>query len=658
VQALLDTLDQGVCVFDGELHMVACNRRFVELLAVPAELTAPGTPFSELARHLGRRDGIEGAALDELVAARVRAAAQCRRFYAERTAPDGRLLAAQTSPLPDGGFVTVYSDISERGVAETVSAARTIELEARVNQRVVELRQANEELRQNLLRLEEASAARAQSEARLRLITDALPAAIAYVDGEHRLGFANRRAAEMLGRPRQEVTGRDVRELFGHKIMTELEPHFDKAFSGDEATFEHNYTAPDGKSGITRNILIPERDADGGVVGLFVLALDVTEEKRAERALHEAQKMSAIGQLAGGLAHDFNNLLTIIVGNLASLEDHIASELTHEYVSPAVRASYRGVDITRRLLAFAKQQSLESLPIDVAALIGTTAQLLRRSLPSNITIQHSHDGDWAALADPAQLENALVNLSLNARDAMREGGVLTFRTTPARIGDGEDDRLPAGEYVSITVSDTGTGIAPELQARIFEPFFTTKPFGTGSGLGLSMVFGFARQSGGDIRLVSDVGKGTRVTLLLPRASGTVSAVAPAEELAVVGGSDELVLLVEDDHDVRHAVRRQLLELGYRVLEARDGDDAEALLESASEIAILVSDIMMPGSLDGLTLAERARRALPNVKIVLISGSARFSDYAERHDWLDESMILHKPFGRDDLARALARRVAP
>jgi PAS domain S-box-containing protein len=658
MQTVLDTLDQGVSVFDGELRLVAWNRRFVELLAVPEQLAGQGTRFEELVRFFAQRDGLGAAAIEELVEQRLRAAAQCRRFYTERTTPEGRILAAQTNPLPDGGFVTVFTDISERGQVESLTTARTIELEARVNQRVLELRNANEELRHNLRRLEEASAARAQSEARLRLITDAVPAAIGYVDEERRLIFANRRFAEMFTRTSEQVIGHGMRELFGHKIMSELAPHIDKAFHGQAESFEHNYTMPDGRSGTTRNILIPERADDGQVLGLFVLSLDVTEEKRAERALNEAQKMSAIGQLAGGLAHDFNNLLTVIVGNLSSLEDHIDPALVREYVKPAVRASYRGVDITRRLLAFARQQSLEPLPVDVSAAVAATAQLLRRSLPSNITIHCDGDGDgWAALADPAQLENAIVNLALNARDAMNpDGGVLTIRIASTTISDGSDERLPDGDYVSISVSDTGAGIAPEIQARIFEPFFTTKPFGTGSGLGLSMVFGFARQSGGDIRLVSEVAKGTRVTLLLPRANGVVSVTAPPEdeETPVTGSSDELVLLVEDDPEVRRSVRRQLLELGYRVLEARDGDDAEVLLQSAPEISIMVSDVIMPGSKNGLALADRVRRAMPGLRIVLISGSTMISDYVHDHDWLNESMVLHKPFGREELARALAR----
>jgi len=314
-----------------------------------------------------------------------------------------------------------------------------------------------------------------------------------------------------------------------------------------------------------------------------------------------------------------------------------------------VRASRRGGDITRRLLAFARQQPLEPCPIDVAGLIAATAQLLRRTLPATIEICCTDDGDgWPALADAAQLENAVVNLALNARDAMADGGALTIHTGYRCIGDGA--RVAAGDYVCITVTDTGTGIAPEVQGRIFEPFFTTKPFGSGSGLGLSMVFGFARQSRGDVAIDSELGRGTAVTLLLPRAVGRAPVEAAPEHVAAVAAGDELVLLVEDDTDVRQAVRRHLLELGYQVLEARNGDDAQSLLSAASQISALVSDVVMPGAINGFGLAEQARRLVPGIRIVLMSGFASPGPGASAA--FDEKLVLHKPFGKDDLARAL------
>jgi PAS domain S-box-containing protein len=658
-QAALDNLDQGVCIFDGALRLQACNRRFVDLLTLPAALVDAGVHFADLMRHLVERGdfGLVHGDVDEIVARRVEAAQRGARFYSERTTRDGRVLAVRASPLPSDGFVVVYTDITERSLAEAFTVERHNELEARVNQQILELRTVNEELRANLRRLEEASAARAVSEARLRLICDAIPAAIAYIDDRRTVGFANRRFGELFGRRSDQLIAKSVRKIFGKKLWSELSPHLDKAFLGRPETFEHTYRPQKDTATITRNILVPELADGGRVLGLFVLSLDVTEEKRAERALHEAQKMSAIGQLAGGLAHDFNNLLTIIVGNLGALNERVDGETAEEYVAPAVRASHRGVDITRRLLAFARQQSLEPSPVDVSAAIAATAQLLRRSLPSSIAIDCSAAGPgWPALVDPAQLENAIVNLALNARDAMPEGGVLAFATAYERVGD--DARIAPGEYVSITVSDSGAGIAPEILSRVFEPFFTTKPFGSGSGLGLSMVFGFVRQSRGDIRIVSEVGKGTSVTLFLPRAEDVVS-VVPVVSAARAGdrgdgaaaaGRDQLVLLVEDDPDVRHAVRRQLVELGYQVLEARDGEDARALLAAAAPISALVSDVVMPGAVNGLGLAAEARQLIPGIRIVLMSGFTNFA--SSGHGWFDEKQVLRKPFDKEELARAL------
>jgi signal transduction histidine kinase len=534
LQGGLDRLAQGVSIFDGTLRLVAWNRRFVQLLSLPESLIGYGVEFAAIVRHLAERGELGPGDADAHVARRVLAARQRLRFYVERTTREGRIVAAQTDPLPGGGFVTVYTDVTERSQAETLTQARSDELEARVNQRTLELRTANEALLDKVRELEAAAAARDQ----------------------------------------------------------------------------------------------------------------------VEQALREAQKLSAIGQLAGGLAHDFNNLLTVVVGSLGALRDRLDGPLVDEYVAPGLRASYRGVDITRRLLAFARQQSLEPTAIDVSGLLAGTVQLLRRSLPSNITLDCSAEPDgWPALVDAAQLENAVVNLALNARDAMPDGGSLTIRTSFRHLGDGERGPLAAGDYVEVSVTDSGTGIAPEIEARVLEPFFTTKPFGAGSGLGLSMVFGFVRQSGGDIQIASGVGRGTTVTLLLPRAEGLAAvALAPLDDLPVAAGHGELVLLVEDHDDVRQTLRRHLLELGYQVLEARDGEDARSLLSSIPDVAILVSDIIMPGTVNGLCLADHARRTVPGIRIVLISGFAHFA--TGDCDWFDERRVLRKPFGKDELARAL------
>jgi PAS domain S-box-containing protein len=631
---VLDSLQQGVSVFDGQLRLVAWNRRFIELLRLPPALVDQGVAFADLARHLGARGDFGAGDIDHIVAARVEAARRWVRSYSERTTFDGRVLAAQTTPLPEGGFVTVYTELTERSSAEALTPERSEELERRVNQRTLELRTLNEALR--------------TGEARLRLITDAVPAAIAYLDEERVYRFANRRYAELFGRQSALLIGRPLRQVMGRRILGEVQAPIERVFAGETPVFEHIHRRR-GEARITRNTLVPELSPSGRVQGVVHLCLDVTEQKAAERAWHEPQKMSARGQLAGGLAHDFNNLLTVVCGSLRSLGERLSGPLVNDFVAPALRASGRGTELTRRLLAVARQQELEPCPVDVPALVAGTVQLLRRSLPDDIAVDVSaEEAGWPALVDPGQLENALVNLALNARDAMPGGGRLTIRTSHEPGKGQQHDR------VRITVTDTGAGIPPELQARIFEPFFTTKPFGSGSGLGLSMVFGFVRQSGGELQLRSAPGQGTTFTLLLPRAEGAVTGVGavsePLADAPAVDGDGKLVLLVEDHQDVRQTVRRQLLELGYQVLEARDADDARSLLTSVPEVAALVSDVVMPGATNGVGLADAARRLVPGIKIVLITGYA--GPALGGHDWFDERLVLRKPFGKEELARAL------
>ncbi len=653
LQAGLDQVDQGISVFDPSGRLVIWNARFLELMDLPQSLVQPGVGFEDIVRYLARRGEFgDKVDIEALVAARLRTARNCPRFYTERTTFDRRTIAAQTTPLSAGGFVTVYTDVSERALAEALTPERSEELEARVNRRTLELRLLTEELRRHIREIQQTSGALAESEARLRLITDAVPAAIAYLDARTIVSYANRRYADLFQRQGQAVLGRRLAEIVSAPTFAAIEPHVARALGGATEAFELVLPRDNGQAVVIRNVLVPEI-VDGAVRGMFVLALDVTEDKRAEETLRQAQKMSAVGQLAGGLAHDFNNLLTIIVGNLAGLRQRIGPELFGEYVEPAIRAGERGVAITRRLLAFARQQPLAPAPVDAPSLIAGTAQLLSRSLPGNITIHVTAEDDgFPALADPHLLENAIVNMAINARDAMPDGGVLTLATSFVSIRPGSEfgDAVAPGDYVRIAIGDTGTGMSAETLARAFEPFFTTKPFGSGSGLGLSMVYGFVKQSGGHITIRSQPGLGTTVVVLLPRA-----AVAPVEverhsAAEAVRGPDELVLLVDDDDDVRHLIRRHLVDLGYGVIEARDGIEATDLFEAIAEIGVLVTDLVMPGEIDGIALARRVRQSGRDIRVVLVSGFAAATDGAQ----LDTATcrVLRKPFTREALAEAL------
>lgn len=372
--------------------------------------------------------------------------------------------------------------------------------------------------------------------------------------------------------------------------------------------------------------------------------------ERTQAALLNAHKMEAVGQLAGGLAHDFNNMLTVVIGNLVALQEKEGSAAIADFLDPALMAARRGVELIRRLLTFARQQPLASRPVDVGALISSLVLLLRRSLPENIALETRLGREALyALADPHQLEGALLNLALNARDAMLAGGALTIAAELQTVdpGSARELELAPGDYVRICVADTGTGMDAETLRRAFEPFYTTKSFASGSGLGLAMTYGFVKQSGGALRLTSAPGKGTQAALLLPR-SATVA--EPAEDVLgpVTAAADRrLVLLVEDDPEVRKVVRLQLTDLGYPVIEASDGAEALRVLETVAGIGIVVSDTVMPGEVDGRALARRVRELRPGVDVLLISGYAQTQLAGS-----DDPPLLPKPFSKRELAAAL------
>jgi CheY-like chemotaxis protein len=355
------------------------------------------------------------------------------------------------------------------------------------------------------------------------------------------------------------------------------------------------------------------------------------------------------------MAHDFNNLLGVVIADLDLLRDEQDLKPDHrELVAEALDAALRGADLSRRLLAFARRQPLQPERIAVNDLVGNIVGLLQRTLGEQIPIRVDLAADlWPVLVDPAQLESSLVNLATNARDAMPRGGQLTIATAN-RVLDAEYAGLHAelapGGYVMIEVSDTGAGIPPDIMARVFEPFFTTKETGKGTGLGLSMVFGFVKQSGGHINVYSEPGQGTTFRLYLPRdAAGATVAPAPAAALPAVGGN-ETILLVDDNEPIRRAVRRQLSQLGYRVVEA--GSAAAALEVLGSEkIALLFTDIVMPGEVDGIELARTAAARWPELKVVVTSGfpESRMNGGGEPIAGL---RLLSKPFRRDELARTL------
>jgi two-component system, cell cycle sensor histidine kinase and response regulator CckA len=452
-------------------------------------------------------------------------------------------------------------------------------------------------------------------------------------------------AADVIGRPLAPLAGAIgaeigelIRRLLNGEVLRDLEI---RQHSIDDVTLDLRVSGA------------PLRE-DHEVGGAVCIVEDVTESKATRRQLEHAQRMEAVGQLTGGLAHDFNNLLAVVIGNLDMLQEYVAEvPAAKESLDLALKASLGGATLIRQLLAFSRRQALLPKAFDLGALVASTRDLLARTLGEHIEIEMRLTPDlWPALADPTQLESAIANLAINARDAMPTGGKLMLETANQHLDDsyaaGNPDVLP-GDYVMLAVTDTGSGIPAEIINRVFEPFFTTKEHGKGSGLGLSMVYGFAKQSRGHVKIYSEVGHGTTVRLYLPRAVQEGIAAQPAPtaqpETAKI---DAVILVVEDNIDVRKIVCRLLRDLGCSVIEASSGAAAVEVLQSNRKIDLMFSDVVMPGGISGTELVQLARRLRPGIKTLLTTGFAEAS-LRNRAQFADAGEILTKPYRRQDLA---------
>lgn len=407
--------------------------------------------------------------------------------------------------------------------------------------------------------------------------------------------------------------------------------------------------------------------AEDGLIYLY--GHNITAERKqadilreTEALLRQSQKMEAVGQLTGGIAHDFNNMLTGVIGSLDVMKRRIANQRYDDldrFMSAAITSAQRAAALTHRLLAFSRRQSLDRKPTDVVPLIESMRDLLNRTLGEQITLEIAQPEDaWEAITDANQLESAVLNLAINARDAMTEGGRLTIAVSNASLSERHArnvDGATPGDYVRISVIDTGEGMSPEVIDKAFDPFFTTKPIGQGTGLGLSMIYGFARQSGGHVDLSSALGKGTTVSLYLPRNDAAAVEASPAAVSVTPLGSGETVLIVEDDTSVRLLVVDVLEELGYIAIEAGDSGEALPILHSGNRIDLLISDVGLPG-LNGRQLAEIARQTRPQLRVLFITGYAAMA--ASRADFLAPGMdMITKPFDMDNLATKIRSMLA-
>ncbi|HUI96931.1 MAG TPA: PAS domain S-box protein [Xanthobacteraceae bacterium] len=500
--------------------------------------------------------------------------------------------------------------------------------------------------------------------ARMKALVETAVDGIIMIDAQGCVQMFNPACEKLFGYAAAEVIGQNVKMLMPPPYRDEHDRYLENFHNTGERKIIGigREVAGQRKDGTTFPMDLSVGEAKQDQQSIFVgIIHDLTERKHTEAQLVQAQKMETVGQLSGGIAHDFNNLLTVVVGNAETLSDMLRARPDMQALAVAiVQAGERGADLTQRLLAFSRRQTLQPAEIDCNVLVRGMDKLLKRMLSESIAIRTTTDGELWTFADPGQLENALLNLAINARDAMPDGGALTFSTGHAPLDERYRDLHPEvnpGEYAMIAVTDDGTGMPPDVLARVFEPFFTTKDVGKGSGLGLSMVYGFVKQSNGHVTIYSEPGLGTTVRIYLPAlAAAGERAPTPAALEPVAARGHEAVLIAEDDPFVRSYAVASLASLGYRVIEATDGREALDKLKGGMPVDILFSDIVMPGGITGWQLAEEARQLRPGLKVLLTSGYA-LDTLAERGRLPKGALILNKPYRKIELAKRLREALA-
>ncbi|HEV2556400.1 MAG TPA: PAS domain S-box protein [Bosea sp. (in: a-proteobacteria)] len=496
-------------------------------------------------------------------------------------------------------------------------------------------------------------------EAHLRSILDTVPEAMVVIDESGTITSFSAAAEKLFGFATSEVLGRNVRMLMPQPDRDAHDGYMERYLeTGQRRIIGYGRVVTGQKKDGTEfpmELAIGEARAAGRRIFTGFIR-DLTSRHRIEEELRQAHKMEAVGQLTGGIAHDFNNLLTVVSGNLEMIERRLTDDRARALLREAQSAAEDGAKLTAQLLAFGRKQPLNAKRADIGQLVSRFSDLLRRALGETIELRMIVSGSpGPALVDASQLQNALLNLALNARDAMPRGGRLTVEISAAKLDSDYASMYPevrTGSYVLISITDTGAGMSPEVRKRAFEPFFTTKGVGAGTGLGLSMVYGFTKQSGGHVQLYSEVGQGTSVRLFLP-----VAEAAPAEVSAMqdavhepppsLPGGTETILVVEDDARVRRVAVARLEDMGYRVLQAETAAEALPMLAAHPQVALLFTDIVMPGGMSGDELAHEARRQRPDLKIILTSGFAEPS--VAVREFAAEASWLKKPYSAMELA---------
>jgi signal transduction histidine kinase len=624
IQAGLNLIQQALSIYDRDLTLAASNRAFREMFALPLRLVTPGASFEDTVRFLaengeyGQVDDVESFVRD-----RVETARAFEPHYMERTRANGRTISVEGSPLPQGGWVTVYTDITAIRRQEELLRSRSEELSEKVIANAEELARANRELAATIAALEEAKRELTEMESRTRLTTEMMPAHIAHLDPTERYDFTNRRLSSVLPGAPSDVLGLDIRSALGPSFPR-IEPALRRALGGEANVVEFTDEL---SSRRIRAAFTPD-----GAGGIYILSMDVTEEAQARAALAQARRRELAAQLTSGLAHDFSNLLTIILGMQSRLAAMDLGSDAGEMIAATRSAARRGGHLLDRLAAISGKRDLRPVPLHLPSLVADILTIARPSIPDRVRLSHDVEGlDGLVEIDPGMLQDSLLNLILNARDAIGPGEG-TISLALRRIED---------IWIEITVKDTGSGFSDTALAHALDPFFTTKG-GEGSGLGLSMVYDMATLSGGHLRIGNWEG-GALASLRLPY--------RPSVQPARDGG---LVLLVEDNDDIRASVRAMLIDLGYSVIEATHVDEALELADLPGIDAVL-TDITLIGEKTGLDLADTlsARPGAPAVCLMTALGP----DDPLRRAAASRFPVLGKPFGEAILARVLSDRRA-
>jgi PAS domain S-box-containing protein len=646
-----------LAVDDDERNLFAVE----EMLRAPGIEVVTATSGADALRHILREEfavvlldvqmpGMDGYEVAGLIRSRARSARVPIIFLTAFNKEDLHVVRGYSAGAVDYVFKPIEPLILKSKVEVFVELYRKTE----------EIRRQGEEERRLLMENLRVRSEKLQAEQTLRrreehqsIVLKSLPIALytASLQEDHRhLNFTNESIRAITGFGRDAFLAGDdfwVSRLHPEdreQILSQLRTLQDTG----TATLEYRWRCADELYRHFLDQTVAIRDDGGNPREFFGMWFDITERKELEQNLLHASKLEAIGRLTGGIAHDFNNMLSVVIGNLDLLHSAIdGNERAERRVRMAMEGAQRCADLTQRLLAFSRRQALQTSVLDVNALMPGVLELLRRTIGEDIEIHlRGADGVWPIKVDRSQLEAALLNLAVNARDAMPEGGDLTLEAENRTVG--EDGRIPAGEYVVISVRDTGVGMPPAVLERVFEPFFTTKESGKGTGLGLSMVYGFVQQSNGRVDVESAPGEGTTIRLFLPRAEEDAVAAQPEAKARIAQpiGQGESVLVVEDDPAVRQVAVSTLQSLGFEVREAPTGDIAADMLKQDGGFRLVLSDVRMPGEITGIDLARMVKREWPSVQVLLTTG------YVDGEAKIEDLELLYKPYRATELAEKI------